>query len=197
MIAALFVEKGGVYAGLPDVDLWDVSRDARQYPGPWPVVAHPPCARWCGLAGLVEHVYGYKAGEDGGCFEAALRAVRTWGGVLEHPAYSRAFAAFGLPAPRHGRWARSIDGGWSCQISQRAYGHPARKATWLYAVGITALPAMNWARPRPIAQVSFLSNRWDSGLPKLRSKHGSATPPAFRDLLLGIAANSIRPAVSS
>ena len=46
MIAALYVESRGVYAGLPDVDLRDRDRDARTYAGPWPVVAHPPCARW-------------------------------------------------------------------------------------------------------------------------------------------------------
>lgn len=38
MIAALFVEPGGVYYGMPDVDPWDESRDARAYAGPWPVV---------------------------------------------------------------------------------------------------------------------------------------------------------------
>ena len=54
MIAALFVDRRGCYSGLPDVDLWDESRDARLYKGPYPVVAHPPCARWCKLAGLVE-----------------------------------------------------------------------------------------------------------------------------------------------
>lgn len=53
MIAALYVERDGVYYGLPGVDPWDEERDARTYAGPWPVVAHPPCARWCRLAGLV------------------------------------------------------------------------------------------------------------------------------------------------
>lgn len=46
MIAALYVEKNGVYYGLPDVDPWDKERDARLYAGPWPVVAHPPCSTW-------------------------------------------------------------------------------------------------------------------------------------------------------
>lgn len=46
MIAALFVEVDGCYAGLPDVDPWPIERDARQYAGPHPVVAHPPCQRW-------------------------------------------------------------------------------------------------------------------------------------------------------
>ena len=45
-VAALYVETNGVYYGLPDVDPWDEERDARLYDGPWPVVAHPPCARW-------------------------------------------------------------------------------------------------------------------------------------------------------
>ena len=46
MIAALFVDADGIYAGRPDVDAWDIRRDARTYPGPYPVVAHPPCQRW-------------------------------------------------------------------------------------------------------------------------------------------------------
>lgn len=46
MIAALFVERRGAYFGIPGVDPWDVTRDARAYAGPWPVVAHPPCQRW-------------------------------------------------------------------------------------------------------------------------------------------------------
>lgn len=142
MIAALFVELGGVYyapelAGL--VDPWDEERDARKYDGPWPVVAHPPCARWCRLAGLVEARWGHRRGEDGGCFAAALAAVRRWGGVLEHPAYSDAWPAHGLAAPSTGGgWELDITGGWSCYVEQGRYGHPAKKATWLHYVGSAA-----------------------------------------------------------
>ncbi len=84
MIAALYVATGGVYydPALTDVDPWDAQRDARLYAGPHPVVAHPPCSRWCRLAGLVEARWGHKRGEDGGCFAAALASVRTWGGGL-------------------------------------------------------------------------------------------------------------------
>ena len=91
MIAALYVDvKRGPYATMPGVDCYGVERDATQYAGPWPVVAHPPCARWSKLSGFVEHVYPgrFPRGADGGCFAAALDAVRTWGGVLEHPAES-------------------------------------------------------------------------------------------------------------
>jgi len=46
IIAALFVETGGTYYGLENVNPWDEKRDARLYPGPYPCVAHPPCQRW-------------------------------------------------------------------------------------------------------------------------------------------------------
>jgi len=57
-MAALFVDPNGVYAGLPDVDVWDEARDARLYAGPWPVVAHPPCARWGQLANVSSRLTG-------------------------------------------------------------------------------------------------------------------------------------------
>lgn len=143
-VAALYVETGGVYYGLPDVDPWDAERDARLYAGPWPVVAHPPCASWGRLAGFRAARFGLPVGEDGGCFAAALQAVRTWGGVLEHPAYSKAWGHFGLvkPTTRHG-WTVGLSGEASCYIEQRRYGHAVKKATWLYAVGVD-LPELAW-----------------------------------------------------
>lgn len=192
MIAALFVEKGGVYFGLPDVDPWDEARDARLYAGPWPVVAHPPCARWCRLAGLVEARWGHKRGEDGGCFASALASVRTWGGVLEHPAYSDAFAAHGLKAPpTGGGWVGDLSGGWSCYVEQGKYGHPAKKATWLYAVGVQ-LPSLRWGctpDQQSKALVSWCGNHTKSGekRPRVGKKAAARSPLEFRDLLLSIA----------
>lgn len=52
MIAALFVETGGCYFNLPDVDPWDETRDARKYAGPWPIIAHPPCQLWGPFAAI-------------------------------------------------------------------------------------------------------------------------------------------------
>ncbi len=135
MIAALFVATGGAYWGLDDVEPWDEARDARLYAGPWPVVAHPPCSVWCQLARVNEARYGHRVGDDGGCFESALRSVRAFGGVLEHPAESIAWRRFGLTRPMRGAWSRSLlDEGWVTEVHQSAYGHRARKATWLYAV---------------------------------------------------------------
>lgn len=198
MIAALYVQKNGTYFGLDGVDPWDEARDARLYAGPWPVVAHPPCARWCRLAGLVEARWGHKRGEDGGTFAAALHAVRTWGGVLEHPAYSDAWTAFGLPLPESGGgWHRGICGGWSCHVEQGRYGHPAKKATWLYAFGCDSLPSLRWGSDpdqKSTALVSWCGNHVASGenRPRVGKAKAAATPPEFREELLGIARRTKR-----
>lgn len=195
MIAALFVQKNGHYFGLDGVDPWDEERDAKKYNGPWPVVAHPPCSRWCRLAGLVEARWGHKRGEDGGCFASALRSVRLYGGVLEHPAYSDAWSTFGLQEPPIDGWQMCLDGGWVCHIEQGRYGHPAKKATWLYAFGVKNLPSLRWGRiPDGASQalVSWCGNKTKSGdlRPRLGKSQASQTPIEFRDILLGIARSS-------
>lgn len=85
-VAALFVEAHGVYFGLPDVDPWDAARDARQYAGPHPVVAHPPCERWgrywTGGPSAKER---RRLGDDAGCFASALASVQAWGGGAGAP----------------------------------------------------------------------------------------------------------------
>lgn len=189
MIAALFVDPRGTYSRIPDVDLWPEARDARLYPGPWPVVAHPPCSRWCRLAGLVEARHGHRRGEDGGCFAAALAAVRRWGGVLEHPAHSMAWATFNLPRPPLQGWQRGTCGIWVAQIEQGRYGHVARKATWLAAVGGEP-PALRWGRvpDRTPAMVSWCRNRSDDLRSRVGKRAASATPPELAALLVTYAA---------
>ena len=198
MIAALFVQRDGCYWDLEGVDPWDEARDARLYDGPYPVVAHPPCSRWCRLAGLVQARYGYKKGDDGGCFSSALESVRRWGGVLEHPAYSDAWPAFGIPAPDpQGGWQRTICGGWTCHVEQGHYGHKARKPTWLYAYGLE-VPPLKWGRSKDSkAAISLgFADSWkrrQGGEVKLMNKRQrSATPLEFRTLLLEMAASCRR-----
>jgi hypothetical protein len=191
MIAALYVETDGCYFGLPDVDPWDKARDARTYAGPWPVVAHPPCDRWCQMAPVNQARYGHRIGDDGGCFAAALDAVRRFGGVLEHPALSLAWPVFGLSPPLPEGWQGTLCGGWVARVEQRRYGHRARKATWLYAVGIDP-PSLRWGPgAAPEAWISADRPRADLaelGIAQLGKREAKATPVEFRDLLLGIAA---------
>lgn len=195
MIAALYIDPAGAYANLSGVELWDEERDARLYDGPWPVVAHPPCHLWVNFAALNFKRYGgehNRPGNDGGCFAAALAAVRKWGGVLEHPADSRAWATHGLPSPPDaGGWLRTFDGGWVCEVWQSAYGHPARKRTWLYFVGGTP-PDLDWRRVPGSAQVGWQfvgpNCRGERARKKpLGKREASATPISFRDALLSIA----------
>ena len=203
MIAALYVQTGGCYFGLPSVEPWDAARDARTYAGPWAVVAHPPCERWGrywggGPSAKVKRT----KGDDGGCFAAALASVLRWGGVLEHPAASSAWAAHGLRAPMAEGWhAADLVGGWTCLVEQGAYGHKARKATWLYAHGV-ALPSLRWGR----APGDF--RRLDPGFhtaaeraaasdirrtaQRLTKSECIATPTEFRDLLISIAESASR-----
>ncbi len=199
-VAALYVEKDGVYAGLPNVDVWDEERDARLYEGPWPVVAHPPCPRWSVLSYLNRALHGYEIGDDGGCFEAALNAVRTCGGVLEHPAGSLAWPRFDLPKPSRNGWARSLfDSGYATEVDQAAYGHRARKRTWLYYVGPEP-PALDWTSPPVTAKVSSFNHHPKGAFVpneaiRVRPREASATPPAFRDALLSMARSTAKVAV--
>jgi hypothetical protein len=203
-IAALYVETGGAYYGLDGVEPWDEARDARSYAGPWPVVAHPPCQRWGRFwHGSTRKPHQFELGADGGCFAAALQSVRAWGGVLEHPAHSRAWQAFDLNRPPiDGGWvAADMAGGWTCHVEQGFYGHASRKPTWLYAYGVD-LPELHWGRgeqripqwmidrygyekARRIGVVAMVGG-------KDKTRIRNATPPAFRDLLISIARSAVK-----
>ena len=207
MIAALFVETDGCYFGLEGVEPWDEQRDARLYRGPHPVVAHPPCQRWGRFwHGSTRKPHQFKLGEDGGCFAAALKAVRTFGGVLEHPADSHAWSAFGIAKPpRDGGWVQADAGeGWTCYVEQGHYGHLSRKGTWLYAhpgPHAISLPELRWGRlPQRLHPVALEKYGYEKARRigmmamvggKDKTKIRNATPPEFRDLLLSIARTAI------
>lgn len=219
-VAALFVEENGIYSILPDIEVWGITKDARMYPGPHPVICHSPCERWGrywsgGPSAKVRRV----KGDDGGCFAFALASVRKWGGVLEHPEASHAFSAHGLmKPPKAGGWVAAGDGlGWVCCVEQGHYGHRARKATWLYAVGCK-LPSLKWGSSGPKARLDlgfhsaeerrFRSHRhlspedakrkseWMTAMEKatgmkdfrrLGDREARATPSAFAEILLSMA----------
>lgn len=203
MIAALYVATGGIYFGRDDVDPWDIKRDARTYAGPSPVVAHPPCQRWGRFAEGIPKRPHLKIGDDGGCFAAALQAVRSYGGVLEHPQASYAWEWFGLPpSSENGAWGRpDAWGGRTCRVYQGSYGHLAPKPTWLYAV-LPDFPKLDYRRAKGKAGVISTYALAHSKLERLKKRARSdrgvsreslargitkkerlATPPAFAALL--------------
>lgn len=205
-IAALYVETNGCYFNLPSVDPWDEPRDARKYTGPHPVVAHPPCQRWgkmwFGQPLTVKRTGVRKIkGDDGGCFAAALEAVRSFGGVLEHPWGSHAWPHFGLVIPpRKGGWIKADKhGGYTCCVEQGQYGHYARKPTLLYAYNFPfgeGFPELLWghteAKYDPIV-VARMGLKRAKRLGEVGAKGGGkdssariSTPLPFRDLLIAL-----------
>lgn len=180
MISALYVDPAGPYPEL-GLDCWDEARDARSYAGPNRVIAHPPCARWSAFARLNQKRYGIEVGSDGGCFRMALSAVDRFGGVLEHPAGSLAWKHFGLRTPQRGRWIVSGGTAWVTEVSQSAYGHRARKRTWLYLVAKVPR-VLDWSDPEGEAQIGW----FDRIKPTLSKREACLTPPAFAQMLVDL-----------
>jgi len=170
-VAALYVDPRGPYPKIPGVDCWDEARDARTYTGPGPVVAHPPCGPW----GSLKHMRvpnRERREQDVDCMRPAVEAVRWFGGVLEQPARSAAFVAFGMPAP--GEPCDAFEG-YTIEVAQVEWGHPARKRTWIYCVGVPrdALEAPPFPGRAP--------THWVSGGRKHdRKGSGGVVPPGIK-----------------
>ena len=174
-IASLFVRGDSIYKALPNVDCYDIDRDARTWLGGCPVIAHPPCRTWGCLKAFAkappdEHALGPWAVEQ----------VRKWGGVVEHPLGSGLFRECGCARPGGltDQW-----GGMTIEVDQFHWGHRARKRTLLYVVG-TELPelprragspthvidrsgrARKEARPNSAGKLPWVSHREREETPK-------------------------------
>ena len=194
-VAALYIDAArGPYAALPDVDAWGEDRDARLYAGPHPIVAHPPCGPWGRLSHLCTR-------QDPALALRAVEQVRAFGGVLEHPAASRLWAACGLPAP----WLDPpmfAGREWALEVEQCRWGHPARKLTWLLLVDVAPAdlpPIPPWQEPTAVIDTTAKHKGQGLGkatgearlthVPKSR-RH--LTPPDFARWLVA-AASRARP----
>jgi len=110
--AALWVDTDTVYRAL-GLDCWDITRDANRYPGPGPIIAHPPCGPW--------GKYRARCDQDEAHGIRAMQLVHQFGGVVEQPEGSTLFTM-------HGSTGR-IE-----KVFQFHYGHRALKPTLLYIV---------------------------------------------------------------
>jgi hypothetical protein len=104
--------------------------------------------------------------------------------VLEHPAHSHAWSEFDLPIPDAHGW-RYRRGLWSCEVWQSAYGHKARKRTWLLYMGPEPPPAA-WSRPSGSHQCGW----FDRKKPTVSKREASATPIPFAEWLLELASRA-------
>jgi hypothetical protein len=203
VVDALFIDPKGIYPQLLGPEhCWDEKRDARTYGGPGPVVAHPPCQLWVNMAAVNWKRYGrqrpaWQGGSDGGCFAAALAAVRKYGGVLEHPAGSHAWEAHGLRKPPVMGWeVHSDDPGscsplqlyYVCEVWQHAYGHGARKRTYLLYCGVQPPFELNWERnSETVTHHCGHDAKWRTTKKRLEKRHASATPVLFAMELIALA----------
>lgn len=188
---ALYIDPKGPYPQLLGPErCWDEARDARKHNGDGPVIVHPPCGRWCAMARLNERRWGAKVGDDGGCFAHALDAVVRLGGVLEHPAASLAWQAFGLKKPRGSGWLQIASDAWVCEVWQSAYGHVCNKKTWLLYVGERPPLELDWRRIKGTHQVGGGVNTGNNQKPRASKDQAIHSPVAFAKALIALAEHS-------
>lgn len=171
-VAVLCVARNSIYKQIEGLDVYDIDRDARTFPGGMPIVGHPPCRAW---SAYCRHQAKPLPGEKE-LAPMVVELLRKTGGVLEHPAHSRLWDELDLPKP--GEPQRG--GLWSMAVKQSWWGDSRTKATWLLFCGVS---------PRDIEVPLRLHNpegdrrRW-----QVMSKHQrAATCPAFAEWLIEVA----------
>jgi hypothetical protein len=192
IVHALFVDPNGPYPAMNGVDCWDETRDAMDFQDAGPVVSHPPCGRWCGMARLNERRWGAKVGDDGGMFGFALYILDKNGGVLEHPAFSIAFDTFNVPRPKGIGWSEIGDSYWVCEVWQSAYGHSCHKRTWLLYKGFQPPFELDWRRDKSLAthQIGGGIHTGNRAKPRLDGKLTHLTPAPLAQTLVRLARHS-------
>lgn len=174
MIAALYIDPRGPYMRMARVLPYALSEnqllpgfggaDARAYDGPFPVVAHPPCGPWSSLRRLYKGTTADRA-----CAIRAVEQVRRFGGVLEHPGTSLLWDEVIEPLRSVEPYFRDE---YTVKVDQCEWGHPARKPTKLFLVGV----------PRSALEVPPFPGRkpthWCSGSRK--NKGGGSVPAGIK-----------------
>lgn len=176
-MAILYADPHGPYPKMPGCDVWDEARDARLYAGPHPVVAHPPCGPWGMLRWSCTR-------QDPSCGPAGVQSVRNFGGVLEHPAWSALWEHCEMARPGE---LPDAHGGISLDVNQVDWGHVARKATWLYLVGVRPEAYPRMPRRDPTHLVTTSRRTRGPSLPEMKKRERHITPPAFAEFLVSLA----------
>ena len=190
MISILFVAKNSVYKTMTDstgesLDCWDEERDALNWSGGNPIVAHPPCRLW---SRWLRHLSSAPVSEKE-LARFAVEQVRKFGGVLEHPACSLLWEECSLPVP-----GKRDEFGLSISVRQQWFGHKAEKATWLYVCWCTQLPDIPFCLGDPLVR-----GHWGHpsvkhpNLHRLSEHERQATPPAFARWLVETAERCVTP----
>jgi hypothetical protein len=181
-VVVLYARRDSIYKTIPNCDVWDEDRDARNYVGDDPIIAHPPCRSWSRMKAFATNTKPWERD----LARSAVALIRKNGGVLEHPAFSDLWKDQNMPRP--GSWDEY--GGWTLPILQYWWGHPANKATWLYIVGvgqkeIEPIPLVLGDSELVVGTSS--KKRWKKEIPKSAREH---TPPELAKWLVRMAQNA-------
>lgn len=152
------------------IDLWDKRRNAFNFKGGSPVVAHPPCRLWAKLKGMSKMSL-EDMGIEKDLGRHCVRMVVENGGVLEHPAGSDLFEDMGLPA---GGYAN--EKGFTLEFPQRLFGHPMVKNSWFFFSGLSydqIIPVRPPLNHQPVKKIEQLS-----------ANQRESTPSALAEWLL-------------
>lgn len=115
MITVLCAARKSYYFDLPGLDVYGKERNAYNFTGTNPVIAHPPCAQWSRLRSFARFDL-----EEKGLANFCWEVVNKNGGVFEHPLGSSFFKNVRIDMSK----LYSVDQSW--------FGFPARKRTLLY-----------------------------------------------------------------
>ena len=186
-VAVLFAREDSHYKTLEGVEVYDAARDARNYDGPWPVVAHPPCRAW---ATLRHHAL--PRPDERNLARLAVALVREFGGVLEHPHRTTLWEAQRLPTVGQ----RDGFGGFTLVIDQNWWGHRAQKRTRLYVVGCE--PANVPPLPLVLGEATHTVGLWSGRnkancRPSIAKHEYESTPTDLASWLVDLARRCARP----
>ena len=177
-IPVLFTSHNSLYNDVDVFDCYDVKRNAFNYTGRTPLIAHPPCRLFSRLRMLSS-----ASPIEKKCAYFALARIRQFGGILEHPRSSTLWlnGNFKLDGSvdEYGGFLRSVNLSW--------FGFPAQKKTMLYFCGINPgqLP------PFPLsldAVTHVISSSSNNGKKELSALYRSKTPQLMIDYFLKVLA---------
>ena len=182
-VAVLFARADSIYKTLPGTDVYDIDRDARTWGGGSPAVFHPPCRAWGRL-----RAFANPRPDEKDLARWSVLQIRTFGGVLEHPAGSTLWADQGLPLPGQS----DVWGGWTLAAPQKWWGHKAEKASWFYIVGCGPrdIPAV----PLVLGEASYVvqSRKRHDYRPHIKKSEREQTPPDLAVWLVELAQRCVK-----
>jgi len=157
MTDVLFCMKDSTYKDY-DTNIYDEQRNALTWSGKCPAIHHPPCRTWTQFGML------FTKADTRERFLArwSVEMIANYGGVMEHPINSKIW--------KHCR------NGFLMRINQGWFGHPCKKPTGLYIVGMkqSELPYFE--------MINKHYNTIENNSKKWRSK----TPPQLSEYLIKI-----------